>query len=106
MEAVCNSEMLVSTYKSTRRYDSEDQHLHVRFAVPKATNINTAVFWDVAQCSLVDIDLHFIVAVASIIRAMITLMMEAISYSETSVYIHQAIWCNTPEDSHLHLHHR
>jgi hypothetical protein len=26
MEAVCSSEMLVSTYKSTRRYNPEDRH--------------------------------------------------------------------------------
>jgi hypothetical protein len=29
MEAVCFSETLVSTYKSTRRYYTEDQHLQV-----------------------------------------------------------------------------
>jgi hypothetical protein len=28
METVCSSETLVSTYKSTRRYNSEDQHLY------------------------------------------------------------------------------
>jgi hypothetical protein len=29
MEAVCSSETLVSTYKSTRRYYPEDQHRHL-----------------------------------------------------------------------------
>jgi hypothetical protein len=39
---------------------------------------------------------------ASIIRAMMALMMEAASTSETSVNFYQATWCNNPEDSHLH----
>jgi hypothetical protein len=30
-EAVCSSETLVSTYKSTRRYSPEDQHRHLHF---------------------------------------------------------------------------
>jgi hypothetical protein len=28
MEAVCSSKTLISTYKSTRRYNPEDQHRH------------------------------------------------------------------------------
>jgi hypothetical protein len=29
MEAVCSSETLLSTYKSTRRYNPKDQHRHL-----------------------------------------------------------------------------
>jgi hypothetical protein len=45
------------------------------------------VFWDVALCSL----------------AMIALMMEAASTSETSVNFYQTTRRNIPEDNHLHL---
>jgi hypothetical protein len=41
------------------------------------------VFWDVAPCSLVEIDRCFEVLTASIIW-LIALMMEAVSTSETS----------------------
>jgi hypothetical protein len=43
---------------------------------------------------------------ASIIRAMIALMMEAASTSETSVNLYQTTRRNYPEDSHLHTRHR
>jgi hypothetical protein len=39
---------------------------------------------------------------ASINRALIALMMETISTSETSVNIYQTTRCNIPEYSHLH----
>jgi hypothetical protein len=34
----------------------------------------------------------------------ITLIMEAVSTSETLVNIYQTTWCNIPEDSHIHNH--
>jgi hypothetical protein len=37
---------------------------------------------------------------ASIIRAMIALMMEALNASETFVHIHNNALCNISEDSH------
>jgi hypothetical protein len=37
-------------------------------------------------------------------KILITLMMEAVSFSETMVIIHQTTWCNIPGDSHLHTH--
>jgi hypothetical protein len=49
-----------------------------------------AVFSDVAQRSLVDIDW------------VITLMVEAVNSSETSVIIYQTTQCYTTEVSHLH----
>jgi hypothetical protein len=52
--------------------------------------MNMAVFWDVVPCSLIDIDL----------------MIEAVSFSETSVFIYQTTRCNIPQDSHLHTRHR
>jgi hypothetical protein len=42
------------------------------------------------------------VLAASIIRAIIALMMEASSTCETSVSFCQTTRCNNPEDSHLH----
>jgi hypothetical protein len=45
-----------------------------------------AAFWDVVTCSLVAI----------------TMMMETVSSSETSVSIYQTSQCNMPEDSYLH----
>jgi hypothetical protein len=39
---------------------------------------------------------------ASIIRAIIALMMEAANTSETSVNVYQTTQCNNPEDSYLH----
>jgi hypothetical protein len=47
------------------------------------------VLWGAAPCSL----------------AIITLMMEAVSSSETSPNIYKTTQCYIPEDSHLHIHH-
>jgi hypothetical protein len=41
-------------------------------------------------------------AVFWVVVALITLMMEAASTSETSVNFSQTTQCNNPEDSHLH----
>jgi hypothetical protein len=55
-----------------------------------------AVFWNVAPCSLVDIDR----------RVRGVLMTNAVSCSETSVSIYQITRRNIPEDSNLHTHRR
>jgi hypothetical protein len=55
------------------------------------------LFWNVALCSLIEIDQHF-----RGIYCLIDLMMEAASISGTSVNFYEAIWRNIPEDSHLH----
>jgi hypothetical protein len=51
------------------------------------------VFWDVAPCSFVEIDLRFRGA-----YCLIVLMMEAVSTSETSINFYKG---NIPEDRHL-----
>jgi hypothetical protein len=61
--------------------------------IVKLDHFKMAVFWVVEPCSLVE---------ASIIRAIITLMMEAASTSETSINFYQTTRCYSPEDSHLH----
>jgi hypothetical protein len=59
----------------------------VRFEVLTAPDMKMAVFWDVVPCSLVDIDRCFSV----------TLMMEAVSSSETlvSIKLHGATFQKT-----------
>jgi hypothetical protein len=42
------------------------------------------------------------VLTASIIRAIIVMLMEAVSTSETSTNFYQTTWYNVPEDSDLH----
>jgi hypothetical protein len=59
--------------------------------------------WDIAPCNI-GVD-------ASEIRTdtifmMITLMMEAVHTSETSVYFNETIWRYIPEGCHLHTRHR
>jgi hypothetical protein len=55
-----------------------------------------AVFWDVALCSVIDIDQLFRVLTAAIIRA----MKEAVSSSQTFISIFRTTQCNIQEDRH------
>jgi hypothetical protein len=55
--------------------------------------VTMAVFWVVTPCSLVEVYRRFR-------DAMIVLMMEAASNTETSVNFYQTTWRNNPEDSH------
>jgi hypothetical protein len=57
------------------------------------------VFWDVAPCSLVEVFRRAELLITSIIRTIITLMMEEVSTSETSVNFYQTARGNIPEDS-------
>jgi hypothetical protein len=59
--------------------------------------VKLAVFWNVAPCSLIEIDRRF----RGVYRP-IALVMEVVSSSETSVNIYQTTRPNIPEDSHLH----
>jgi hypothetical protein len=52
-------------------------------------HLKKAVFWDVATY-----------------RVIITLMMEAVSFYETSVNIYETKRCDIPEDSRLHTRRR
>jgi hypothetical protein len=62
-------------------------------------------FWDVALCSLIEVDQVSEMHTASIIRAMmINLMMEAVCTSETSVYFYKTTQHCIPEGCHLHIH--
>jgi hypothetical protein len=84
MEAARTSETLVNFYQTIRRYSPEDSHLHAHILLQNLSSctytvakpifawnetayslqinisLNTAVFWDVAPCSVVDIDRRFI----------------------------------------------
>jgi hypothetical protein len=61
------------------------------------------VFWDVALCSLVEIDRCFRGAHCLHHQGdvLIALMMEAVSISETLVSFYQTTQRNIPEDRHL-----
>jgi hypothetical protein len=79
--------------------------------------MKNAVFWDVMPCGSVgtDISEELIIFLRSVLRLLITanfpsslilvtLMLEAIYFSETLV-LTRATWCNIPEDGFLHSHH-
>jgi hypothetical protein len=67
--------------------------------------LKMTVFWYVVPCSLVEVYQHFRGACCLHNQGDVALMMEAASTPETSVNFYQTIWCNIPEDSHLHTHH-
>jgi hypothetical protein len=58
----------------------------------------TSKITDVASCSHVENDQGFIGAYASIVRAMIILMIEAVSTIETSINFYDTTQRNIPED--------
>jgi hypothetical protein len=60
-------------------------------------------FWDIAPCSLVEIDRLLEVLTAYITVA---LVMEAVSSSETSFSCYLTTRRNIPEDSHIHTRRR
>jgi hypothetical protein len=65
------------------------------------TVMKMAVFWDVAQCSLVEVYRCFRGACC---LAAVVLTIKAASTSETSVNFYRTIRRNIPEDSHIHTH--
>jgi hypothetical protein len=71
----------------------------VRFQVLTAASMKIRAFWNVAPCSLLGVCRRF--RGASIIRAMIVLMMEAVRTSEPSVYSNETTRRYIPEGSHL-----
>jgi hypothetical protein len=78
----------------------------LKFLVLPAVTMNTRAFWDVLQCSFIGVETDVSgVRTASIIRVtngFITLMMEVIRTSETSVYS-ETTRHYIPECSHLPL---
>jgi hypothetical protein len=60
-----------------------------------------AVFWDVVPCSLVKIVRRFRGAHCFHHQSDESLVMGAVSTSETSVNIYQTAWRSISEDSHL-----
>jgi hypothetical protein len=74
----------------------------VRFQVFKEASMKVTAFWDVAPCSLVEVDDVSEVRTVSIIRArLIALMMEAVRISETSVYFHETSRRYIADSCHL-----
>jgi hypothetical protein len=57
------------------------------------------VFWDIARCSLIEVNLRFRGTYASIVRVVV--MMEAVHTSETLVYFNETTWCYIPEGCNL-----
>jgi hypothetical protein len=75
---------------------------YVRFQVLTAASMKMAVFWVVAQCSLVEVYRLFTGACCLHHQySFIALMMEAANTSETSANFYQTTRRNNPEDSHL-----
>jgi hypothetical protein len=54
------------------------------------------VFWDVASCSLTEINRRFRNA-----SSFFALVLEAVSTSETLINFCETMWCNIPKDGHL-----
>jgi hypothetical protein len=55
-------------------------------------------FWNIALCSLVEVDRRF----RGVEGPLIALMMEAMIISETSVNVHETTRRSIPEGCHLH----
>jgi hypothetical protein len=61
-----------------------------------------SVFWGVAPYSMVEIDRHFRGAYLLNHQGIVTLLMELVRTSETSVFFYQTTLRNIPEGSHLY----
>jgi hypothetical protein len=73
----------------------------VGFEVLMVMSMKIAVFWVVAPYSLVEVYQRFRGTCCLHHQALIALMMEAASTSETSVNFYKTTWHYNPEDSHL-----
>jgi hypothetical protein len=75
---------------------------HVRIEVFTAVTMKNAVFWDVAPCGCCK-NRHQLLVTSNIVSSsplLVTLMMEAIRSSETSI-LTTATWRNIPGDGIL-----
>jgi hypothetical protein len=66
--------------------------MNMRFQILMAASMKMTASWDIAPCSLVEVDAHFRGA----------LVMEAVHTSQTLVYFNETTHCYIPEGSHLH----
>jgi hypothetical protein len=66
----------------------------MKFQVLTAESMKMTAFWDIAPCSVVQVNHVSEMRTASIIT--IALMMEAVRASETSVYVHLSPFHLTP----------
>jgi hypothetical protein len=62
----------------------------VRFHVFTAARMKMTAFWDIATCILVEVDL-------------MTLVMQAVSIAETSVYLYETTRHTIPEGYHFQV---
>jgi hypothetical protein len=62
-------------------------------------------FWDIAPCSIVEVDRRFR-ASYFLHHRFIDLMMEAVCTSETSVNLYEATRHSIPEGCHIHIRRR
>jgi hypothetical protein len=77
--------------------------IQVGFEVLTAVSTKMAVFWVVAPCSLVEVYQRFRGPCCLHYQALIALIMETATPSETSVNFYQTTRCYSPEDIHLLL---
>jgi hypothetical protein len=78
----------------------------MKFHVLKATRTKLRAFWDIAPCSLVGVDRLFRGAYCLHRQGdygFITMMMEAVRTSETSVYFNETTRRYIPEGCHLQV---
>jgi hypothetical protein len=87
---ICVWELNVVVQNSYYRIELKYHH-HVRFQVLTVVSMKVSAFWDIAPCSLIEVDRRF------------TLMMEAVHTSEMSVYS-ETTRQYIPEESNLQHH--
>jgi hypothetical protein len=78
-----------------------DDTMYFKIRTRTLHSLKMTVFWDVAPCSLVEIEQRFRGTYCLSLHA-IVLVMEAVSTSETSVSFYHTTRRNIPEDGHLH----
>jgi hypothetical protein len=70
----------------------------MRFQILTVTSMKMTAFWDIAPCNLTEVDRRFRDVYCPIVM---TLIMEAVRTSETSVYFKETTRRCIPEDCYL-----